>query len=225
MTDDRGAGAAPSDLTAGDTFIVCILCGLQFARRFSADISQCYRCHWLLNRLALIPPEEARIAWKHYRFAVDFVRGVDEPAPVNWHRPLFGTEAEPTPSAGAPGLVEALREITNAFHLTLDHSCPPPPNACHRCVVLANARAALAAADTGTGNNIQRAVVEEREACARIADEESEAPGPIPLNLVVLCLTPDGATAVVRAAIRATKSGIASAIRQRAPAPEAHAHR
>lgn len=86
---ERGIEAGIKEVTESDNFVICTLCGLPFHRKFSGDISQCYRCHWLLNRLALIPIEQAQEAWEHYKKAIDAVRGKDEAPPAHWYLKLF----------------------------------------------------------------------------------------------------------------------------------------
>ncbi len=69
------------------------------------------------------------------------------------------------------------------------------------------------------------AVEAEREACLADVEAEEELEGPIPLDIAVRCLTPDGATAVLRATVAATKKGIGDRIRalRRPPSPREEA--
>lgn len=70
----------------------CILCGLHFPVRMSADISQCWACHRFLNRLFIKGNAVlAREAWSHYKVAVDAIRGENEPKPEHWDKPFMET--------------------------------------------------------------------------------------------------------------------------------------
>lgn len=94
---------------------------------------------------------------------------------------------------------QALDALTN-----LAAECPP------------DQRARLLARVEVARREVGRVVSAEREACAMLADAESEAPGDMPDDLWAVTQTREGAAELMRAAIRATKAGIAAAIRGRA---------
>lgn len=79
-----------------------------------------------------------------------------------------------------------------------------------------NYRSDLEVQLTSTQAEARRLALEE---AVNDVEVEEELSGPIPLDIAVQCLTPDGATAVLRATVAATKKSIIQRIRARAQTP------